>query len=186
MMREQRMIKDLTESLGSVLDDYIINFNSSKLWYFTERRPVVNKTFRDIVEIFANYNLTTSKDILDKVYELDDDNLMGILAFMTDNYLTNGSESILNRAVLFCFALHVHCIGNSETPSVVLSKIVENDVVYIKANILTKIKFMIKKANRPYDVLASHQTLVLLSLMSGRSMNDTIKYIMNMEVDEIC
>lgn len=186
MMREQMLMRDLIESLDSRLDDYILNFNSSCLWHFTERRPVINRTFRDIVDIFAKYNLTTTKDILDNVYELDDENLMGILAFMSDNYLTNGSNSLLNRIVLFCFALHIHCIANCETPTVILTKIVNNDVICIKTNVLTKIKFMIKKTSRPYDVLANHQTLVLFSLMSGRSMNDTIRYIMNMEVDELC
>lgn len=185
MIREQRLMMELVNTLGDNFDDYILTFNSCNLWDFKEKEVIINKTFKDIVEVFAKYNLTTSKDILSNAYDLGPRHiLLGVFYFMRENYLKNGSESLLNRIMLFCYTLHEYSKSNNIKPTELLREICKKDLYVIKPNFITKIKYKLGKARYPFDVIVGDYKIVLLSLITGHSFNETIYNILTLQGPE--
>ena len=48
MLREQRIMKEIADTLGDELNDYIASFHKCDLWGYKENELVVNKTFKEI------------------------------------------------------------------------------------------------------------------------------------------
>ena len=185
MIREQRLMMELVNILGDNFDEYILTFDSCNLWDFKEKEVIINKTFKDIVEIFANYNLTTAKDILANAYELGPRSiLIGIFYFMREDYLKKGSESLLNRILIFCYTLHEYSKANNVKPTELLKEICKEDLYVIKPNFITKIKYKLGKARYPFDVIVGDYKIVLLSLITGQSFNETIYNILTLQGPE--
>lgn len=187
MLREQRLMLDLVNLLGDNLDEYILTFDKYNLWDFREKEVVVNKTFKDIVEVFANYNLTTAKDILSNVYDLGPKHILpGVFHFMRESYLKQGSESLLNRIMLFCYTLYKYSTSNNIKPTELLKIICDEDLYVIKPNFVTKIKYKLGKARYPFDVIVRDYKIVLISLITGKSFNDTMVNILTLyNVEEL-
>lgn len=188
MLREQRLMNDIINKVGNErFDKYILSFTKNSLWTVIEHISKINSTFEDIVEVFADYNLIRSEDVLKEVYNLgDDDEFDGVMIFMMHNYLYNGTANILNRAAVFCYTLSMICEDNNLKPSEELYQIANNDIVVKSNNILTKIKYKLKMTEYPFDAIVKKHTLMLISIISGKSMEESIEYIKNMEVGEIC
>ena len=115
MLREQRIMKEIADTLGDELNDYITSFHKCDLWGYKENELVVNKTFKEIAEIIASYNLTTTKELFNQAYDLQFNNtnkeiLLNIMEYMTKDYLRMGSVCLLNRIMLFCYLLSVFSI----------------------------------------------------------------------------
>lgn len=189
MLREQRLMNDILNKIGKErFDNYILSFTKSSLWTVIEHISKVDSTFEEIVEVFANYNLVRVEDILKGVYSFGDSDTTfdGIMLFMLNNYLNNGSTSILNRAALFCYMLSIICEDNNLKPSEEIYQIANSDIVVKSNNIITKIKYKLKMTEYPFDAIVKKQALMLISIISGKSMEDSVEYIKDMEVGEIC
>ena len=108
MLREQRIMNRMAEELNGELDEYIMTFNGCDFWRIKEGEVIVNKTFKRILNIMADFNLTTTEDILDDVYKLPDtpDVMLSMLPKLAYMYGENGGESILNRSMVLCYLLH--------------------------------------------------------------------------------
>lgn len=181
MLREQRLMMELADTLGDRFDDYIMTFDGYSLWDIKEKEFIVNRTFKDIVDVFANYNLTTTKDILANVYELGSGDVLPLLLnFMIESYLKHGSKSLLNRIMLFCYTLHEYTSQNNIKPTELIRTIYDEELYTIKPNLLTKIKYKLNKANYPFDVFVKDYKIVLIALISGNSFNDTMSNILMM------
>ena len=185
MLREQRMVKEIYDNIGAEFNDYIMTLDCNSLWRFSERKIIVNKTFLKVLEVFANYNLTTVKEIMENAYELDNEIFMDVALFMIKDYLNNGGGSLLNRSALFCVNLHYQCKVTGELPSEVLKSLYDDELVTIEPSLKTKILYKFKKCDKPFNVFVDNSKIVILSLISGKSMKEEIKYIYSMEVDSI-
>ena len=127
MVKEQYIIKEIVETLGYNINQYIIDFNTSSLWDYTERKILVNNTFKKLISIMADYNNVEEKYIMESVYELDENIFMDVHIYMIKDYLEKGGESLLQRLILFCINLHYHCRINKELPIVVLRRMYEEN-----------------------------------------------------------
>ena len=108
MVKEQHIIKEMVETIGDNINQYIIDFNTSSLWDYTERKILVNNTFKKLVNIMADYNNVEEKYIMESAYELDENIFMDVHIYMIKDYLEKGGESLLQRLILFCINLFVN------------------------------------------------------------------------------
>ena len=56
MVKEQIIVKEIVETVGDNINQYILEFDSSSLWDYTERKILVNNTFKKLVNIMAEFN----------------------------------------------------------------------------------------------------------------------------------
>ena len=87
MVKEQYIIKEIVETLGYNINQYIIDFNTSSLWDYTERKILVNNTFKKLISIMADYNNVEEKYIMESVYELDENIFMYVHIYIIKDYL---------------------------------------------------------------------------------------------------
>ena len=185
MVKEQHIIKEMVETIGDNINQYIIDFNTSSLWDYTERKILVNNTFKKLVSIMADYNNVEEKYIMESAYELDENIFMDVHIYMIKDYLEKGGESLLQRLILFCINLHYHCRINKELPIEALRKMYEEEVVSVKKNIFTKIKYKFNKSDKPFEVFVDKFTMSQFALLSGRKLEDEIKFYYDMEINEM-
>lgn len=185
MVKEQYIIKEMVETIGDNINQYIIDFNTSSLWDYTERKILVNNTFKKLVNIMADYNNVEEKHIMESAYELDENIFMDVHIYMIKDYLEKGGESLLQRLILFCINLHYHCRINKELPIEVLRKMYEEDVINVKKNMFTKIKYKLNKSDKPFEVYVDKFTMSQFALLSGRKLEDEIKFYYDMEINEL-
>lgn len=182
MLREQRMMYDMVKTLGEKLDVYIDNFYNCDLWYFKEGELIVNKTFKEILSIVASYNLTSVDELLKGAYRLIDSNkdaMLSILGYMGDSFLKDGSTSILNRTVVFCFALYTICRRENVKASEVLEVMYNYELFDKKETWWTKLLYRIKIYNYPFKLKVNKDGMILVSLLTGNNIPDTIDYVLN-------
>ena len=103
---------------------------------------------------------------------------------MREEYLKKGSESLLNRILIFCYTLQEYSKANNAQPTQLLRDICEEDLYVIKPNFITKIKYKLGKARYPFDVIVGDYKIVLLSLITGQSFNETIYNILTLQGPE--
>ena len=185
MVKEQIIVKEIVETVGDNINQYILEFDSSSLWDYTERKILVNNTFKKLVSIMAEYNNVEEKHILESAHELDEDIFMDVYIYMIKDYLEKGGESLLQRLILFCINLHYHCRINKELPIEALRKMYEEEVVSVKKNIFTKIKYKFNKSDKPFEVFVDKFTMSQFALLSGRKLEDEIKFYYDMEINEM-
>jgi hypothetical protein len=181
MFREQRMMFDMVRSLGEKLDEYIDNFHNCDLWYFREGELIVNKTFKELLSIVATYNLTSVDELLKGAYRLiesNNDAMLSIIGYMGDTFLTEGSTSILNRTVVFCFALYTICQRENVKASEVLKVMYDYDLFKKKETWWTKLLYKIKIYNYPFKLEVNKDGMILVSLLTGNNVKDTIDYVL--------
>lgn len=185
MNKEQHIVKEIVESIGDVINQYIIEFDCNSLWNYTERKILVNNTFKKLVNIMAEYNNVEEKYIMESAYELDENIFMDVSVYMIGEYLEKGGESLLQRLVLFCINLHYHCKINKELPIEALRRMYEDDIISIKRNIKTRIKYKLNKSETPFEVYVDKFIMSQFALLSGRTLEDEIKYFYDMEISEL-
>lgn len=181
MIREQRIMKDIVEKLGNELDDYITTFYNCDLWYYKENELIVNKTFKEIISIVASYYLTTADEVLKNAFKLINSNneaTLSMLSYMGELHLRNGSESILNRVTLFCFALYEIFRGEKKKPTEILEIVYNYDLAEVKESWLTRFKYKIGYYKHPYKLNVNSDGLMLMSLLSGKSLDDAFEYML--------
>lgn len=184
MIKEQYIIKDIVESIGDTFNEYILELNCNSLWYYTERKIMVNNTFKKLINIMANHNSKEESDIINLAYEIDEELFMDVSIYMMKEYLEKGGKSLLQRLVLFCVSLHYHCRINKELPIEVLKRMYEEDVVSVKKNLKTKFLYKINKSDRPYEIYVDKFTITQFALLSGNTFEDQIKFYYDMEFDK--
>ena len=183
MIREQQLIKDLVDKLGDELDEFISNFYLCNFWVYKENEVVVDKTFKKIVSIIADYNLTTANEILESTYKtIDSDNtaMLYVLHYMCDNYLDNGSDNLLNRILVFCYSLFEFSKGEDRKATEILREVYEFDLVVTKETKWTKFKYFIGFSNEPFERKFQLKGIGLIALLKGLSVTDTVEYILEL------
>ncbi len=182
MIREQQIMKDLVDKLGDELDEFISNFHLCNFWVYKENEVIVDKTFKKIVSIVADYNLTTANEILKSTYKTIDSNneaMLYVLHYMCDNYLDNGSDNKLNRILVFCYSLFEFSRGENRKATDILKEVYEFDLVVTKENKWTKFKYFIGINKEPFERKFQLKGIGLIALLKGLSVQDTVEYIID-------
>jgi hypothetical protein len=181
MIREQEMMRRMIDEMGDELNNYIKTcFNGCDFWKKKEGELIVNKTFKRILSIVADYNLTTVDVILENAYELiDNPNLMiRILGGFTDKYIRIGGDSLLNRTMAFCYLLFYTAeLEEGVTATEILQNIIDSELMYKKESMWQKIKYSLGLVKYPYKIKCTTRGLELISLLRGNPIYETMKYI---------
>ena len=181
MLREQIIMKEIVETMGDKLDSYISTFNDCDLWFYKENELLVNKTLKELLTIISKYYLTTAEEELKNAFRFVNSNkryMIPMLSYLGDLHLKNGSESVLNRTVIFCYALYEICNAEHKTASEVLKVIYTYDLAETKENWWTRFKHKIGYYKHPYKLSVNSDGLMLVSLISGKSLNDAFEYML--------
>ena len=104
--------------------------------------------------------------------------MIPMLSYLGDLHLKNGSESILNRTVIFCYALYEICNAEHKTASEVLKVIYTYDLAETKENWWTRFKHKIGYYKHPYKLSVNSDGLMLVALISGKNLNDAFEYML--------
>jgi hypothetical protein len=88
-------MKRIVDEIGEEFDEYIKSFYVCDLWKIKEGELLVNKTFRRVIDIIADFNLTTTDNILINAYKLIESNeaMMKIMEYLCEELIHNGNES---------------------------------------------------------------------------------------------
>lgn len=181
MLREQIIMKEIVETMGDKLDSYISTFNDCDLWFYKENELLVNKTLKELLTIISKYYLTTAEEELKNAFRFvnsDKRYMIPMLSYLGDLHLKNGSESILNRTVIFCYALYEICNTEHKTASEVLKVIYTYDLAETKENWWTRFKHKIGYYKHPYKLSVNSDGLMLVALISGKNLNDAFEYML--------
>ena len=181
MLREQIIMKEIVETMGDKLDSYISTFNDCDLWFYKENELLVNKTLKELLTIISKYYLTTAEEELKNAFRFVNSNkryMIPMLSYLGDLHLKNGSESVLNRTVIFCYALYEICNAEHKTASEVLKVIYTYDLAETKENWWTRFKHKIGYYKHPYKLSVNSDGLMLVALISGKSLNDAFEYML--------
>jgi len=181
MIREQEMMRRMIDEMGDELNVYIKTcFDGCNFWKKKEGELIVNKTFKRILSIVADYNLTTVDAILENAYELiDNPNLMiRILGGFTDKYIRIGGDSLLNRTMAFCYLLFYTAeLEEGVTATEILQNIIDSELIYKKESMWQKIKYSLGLVKYPYKIKCMTRGLELISLLRGNPIYETMQYI---------
>lgn len=188
MLREQKIMNDVLNRIGEdKFNNYILTLNKNSLWVIVENIPIIDKTFEEIIEVFANYNLTRSEDILKDLYDLGNpDHLFDILNYLTNYYLKGGGSALLNRIMLFCFVLMRKSLETKLKPSDIIREIYSEKLLRYNTSFISRLKYLFKKSDYPYDIMIEDYKLILIAIVSGKSINETQEYLLNWEVGDVC
>ena len=181
MLREQIIMKEIVETMGDKLDSYISTFNDCDLWFYKENELLVNKTLKELLTIISKHYLTTAEEELKNAFRFVNSNkryMIPMLSYLGDLHLKNGSESVLNRTVIFCYALYEICNAEHKTASEVLKVIYTYDLAETKENWWTRFKHKIGYYKHPYKLSVNSDGLMLVALISGKSLNDAFEYML--------
>ena len=178
MLREQRIMDRIVNEIGDELNEYITTFNGCDFWKVKEGEIIINKTFKRLLGIIADYNLTTVDEIIKDTSGLPDDSgaMMFILSTLADKYITLGGDSLLNRAMVFCFLLHYiyEREGKTINATEILKHSIESDLVYKKESLWQKIKFTFGFANAPFQIRGNTRAIGLMSILAGKPGSEMI------------
>lgn len=179
MLREQELLSRIIDEIGEEFDEYINTFYVCDLWKIKEGELLVNKTFKKLIEIIADYNLTTSDEILSNTYHLIESNeaMMRILGYLCDDFIKRGSDSLLNRAMVLCYALFMITHTDGRKATNVLYDVAHSDVMITKESLWHKIKYKIGLVERPYKIKGDPDAILIISILKGKSAIDTISII---------
>ena len=179
MIREQRIIKRILDEIGDEFEEYISTFHHCDLWKIKENEIIVNKTFKRVLDIIANFNLESGDNLINGAYRLIDSNeaMLCILEYLTEDYLKNGSQSLLNRTMVFCYSTYMICCDLGIRPKVLLDKVVNSDILRTKTSMWIKIKHFIGLRKYPYEFEGDPDSLLLVSILRGTPMHDTLKFM---------
>jgi hypothetical protein len=181
MIREQQIMQRIVNEIGDEFDLYIITcFNCCDFWKKKEGELIVNKTFKRLINIIADFNLTSADKILDNAYDLIDNPelMIRILGGFTDKYIHTGGDSILNRTMSFCYLLfYISVLEEGIKPTEVLRQIIDSDVLYKKETLWTTVKFKLGLSQYPYKIKGKTRALELITLLRGNPVYETMKDI---------
>jgi hypothetical protein len=181
MIREQQIMQRIVNEIGDEFDLYIITcFNCCDFWKKKEGELIVNKTFKRLINIIADFNLTSADEILDNAYDLIDNPelMIRILGGFTDKYIHTGGNSILNRTMAFCYLLfYISVLEEGVKPTDVLKHIINSDLLYKKETLWTTIKFKLGLSPYPYKIKGKTRAIELITLLRGNPVYETMKDI---------
>ena len=179
MIREQRMMEKIINDIGDEFDEYIKTFYVCDLWKIKEGELITNKTFKRVVDIIADFNLTTSDMILDNAYNLIESNeaLMHLLGFLCEEFTKKGNESLLNRAMVFCYCVFIISNHKRISATDVLKHAINSEILKANPRLWYKIKYYLGLRLRPYEIKADYDALVLITLLNGQPIVSTYENI---------
>ena len=180
MFREQIIMNRIAEELNDELDEYIATFNGCDFWRIKEGELIVNKTFKRLIGILADYNLTTTEYVLDSVYELPDSSeiMMEMLGRLAYQYGEKGGDSILNRSMILCYLLHyITVIEDNVKATDILKDSANSELMYKQYSIWQSVKHAIGLSEYPYKVKGNSRAMGLMSIVSGKPVRETMQYI---------
>jgi hypothetical protein len=181
MIREQRIMERIINELGPEFDEYIKTFYVCDLWKIKEGELIVNKTLKRVIDIIADFNLTTTDSILDNAYKLIESNeaMMHILGFLCEEFTKKGNDSLLNRSIVFCYCVFIISNHKKIRATEVLTNAIESELVRTKPHLWYSIKYKLGLRTTPYSIEADFDALALISILSGLSIKDTFENIVN-------
>lgn len=179
MIREQQIMKRIVDEIGDEFNEYIESFYVCDLWKIKEGELLVNKTFKKVLDIMADFNLTTTGNILGSAYNLIESNeaMLKIMDFMTNDYIHNGSQSLLNRAMVFCYTVFIMTNVKKTSATEILESVINSEILFIKKSLWNKILYTFKLRPRPYLIEGDQDALLLISLLKGNPAKDVLHSI---------
>lgn len=179
MIREQRIMQRIIDEIGPEFDEYIMLFNGCCFWDIKEGEILINKTFKRLLEIIADFNLTTVDEIMDQAFKFNNspEANMRLLRFFSSNYIEYGGDCLLLRSASFCFTLWLITQQYDVTACYALQQAINSEIVYKKETLWTKIKHFFGFIPYPYIIRGQVKTLTLITLLNGKPMRETMKYI---------
>jgi hypothetical protein len=170
-------MKRIVDEIGEEFDEYIKSFYVCDLWKIKEGELLVNKTFRRVIDIIADFNLTTTDNILINAYKLIESNeaMMKIMEYLCEEFIHNGNESLLNRAMIFCYSVFMISHSKKITATQVLIEAINSEVVFKKETIFQKFLYWIKINIRPYYIQGDTDALLLISVLNGNPAKEVIE-----------
>lgn len=170
MIREQRLMKRIVDEIGDEFNEYIKTFYICDLWKIKEGELIVNKTFRRVINIIADFNLTTSDVILENAYKLIESNeaVMHLLGFLCEEFVKKGNDSLLNRSMIFCYCLFIICNHKQMSATEVLTQVINSEIIVAKPKLWYRIKYALGLRSIPYMLKADYDSLVLISILNGQ------------------
>jgi len=179
MLREQRILERMINELGEELNEYIKTFYICDLWRFKENELIVNKTFKRVVGIIADFNLTTVDEVLSHTFKLIESNeaMLHILGYLCDECIKKGNESVLNRAMVLCYCLFILTKDTGKTATMLLQETLDSYILTTKTTWLTKLKYYLRINKYPYEFKGDPDALLLITILKGKPVYDTVDYI---------
>lgn len=179
MIREQRIIERIVNEIGDELNEYINSFNGCDFWKIKEGEIIANKTFKRLLEIIADFNLTTVDIVLSDVYELVDDPEinMKILRRFSAQYINNGGTSLINRTMSFCYFLWLAAQEYKVPATVILQEAIESNLMYKQKSLWMNIKCLFNLTQYPFKIKADQRSMCLITLLNGKPIQDTFRYV---------
>lgn len=179
-IKEQRILRDMMEVNN--FDKFIIEFSRHSLWRRVEGELIVDETFKELLDILAQQNLETADNLLKDAKEIDDygtGNLLGLFSFILNNYLKSGSDNLVNRVIVLCFMLHQLSNKLHMTPYDILVELLSQDLVNIKHNFWTELKYRLGFEKYPCKIMIIPEMMVMISILSGKPMSDVAEYLID-------
>lgn len=175
-MREQEIMQDILNDIGSELDVYISSFYTCDLWTIKEGEVKVNKTFKRIVDIVASYNLTTYENTIGDVHSIARANSLslGVMDQICRMYLNNGGSNLLNRIMLFCYFLYNISLETGKSATEILSKAINSELIKPKTTWWHTLKYKLGFVKYPYKLSGDVESLALVSLLKGSAVEDIV------------
>lgn len=179
MIREQKLMERIVDEIGEEFDEYIKTFYVCDLWKIKEGELITNKTFKRVVDIIADFNLTTTDIILDSAYNLIESNeaLMYLLGFLCEEFTKKGNDSLLNRAMVFCYCVFIISEHKRINATDVLNHAINSEILKANHRLWYKLKYYLGLRLRPYEIKADYDALVLITLLNGQPILNTFENI---------
>ena len=181
MIREQRMMQRIIDEMGDELNVYIKTwFNGCDFWRKKEGEVIVNKTFKRLLNIVADFNLTTVDEVLENAYELieNPELMIRILGGFTDKYIHTGGNSLLNRTMAFCYLLfYISELEEGVNATDILKHVIDSELLYKKETIWHTFKFKLGLVPYPYKIRGKTRAIELITILRGNSVYETMKDI---------
>ena len=174
MIREQKIMERIVEELGDEFDEYINFFYTCDLWKIKENELIVNKTFKRVLDIVADFNLTTSDIILGNAYKMIESNeaMMYMMGYLCKDYTKNGSDSLLNRTMIFCYCVFIIAKHKNIKATQVLRDAINSPVVKTETKLWNNIKYKLGLRSVPYNIKGDYDALALISLLNGKPITE--------------
>lgn len=179
MLREQRMMQRMIDEIGDELNEYIKTFYTVDLWRIKEGEVLINKTFKRVVEIIADFNLTTSDIIFKSAYKLVDNQeaMLYILDNLAIQYINEGGKGLLNRAMVFCYSLFIVSSQNNIKATDVLSNAINSNLVNYKTTLWQTVKYKLGLDPLPVKIKGEKIPLMLITVLRGEPIYATMAEI---------
>lgn len=171
MNQSVKILEKIYNEMGSELIELVKDLGRKDIIYMKENEYIIDHRFKRLIRIVAD-SMYYSKESID----IDLNNfrlttIVGNLADKVQKSSIDGNDNIVDRLYLFLFMLNLSYIGRNDIGAVV-ENIIKGDTIIIKRNVWTRLLYFIKFNKKDYYVDIDSTYIIILSLISGKSVYD--------------